>query len=153
MLWRYSQHFFHSYGDLWLLRGDLNKAKAYADECLALAEQSNSQKNIVKGLRLRGQVLLAQGMLAEAGQELSSALKVALRVGNPTQLWKTSAVMGDLRQTQERPNDACRAYGDALAVIEKVAAGLTNKTLRDIFMGSHHVQEIRQKARRERMKT
>jgi tetratricopeptide (TPR) repeat protein len=153
MLWRYSQHFFHSYGDLWLVRGDLNKAKAYADECLALAEQSNSQKNIVKGLRLRGQVLLAQGMLAEAGQELSSALKVALRVGNPTQLWKTYAVMGDLRQTQERPNDACRAYGDALAVIEEVAAGLKNKTLRDIFTESHRVQEIRQKARRERMKT
>jgi hypothetical protein len=98
-------------------------------------------------------VFLEQGKLAEADQELSIALEAAQRVGNPPQLWKTYAVMGDLRQTQERPNDACRAYGDALAVIEKVAAGLKNKTLRDMFMRSHHVQEIHQKAQRERRKT
>ena len=61
--------------------------------------------------------------------------------------------MGDLRQTQERPNDAYRAYGDALAVIEEVAAGLKDKTLRIRFMGSHDVQEIRQKTQRERRKT
>jgi tetratricopeptide (TPR) repeat protein len=153
MLWRYSQHLFHSYGELWLARGNLDNATAYADECLALAEQSKSRKNIVKGRRLRGQVFLEQGKLAEADQELSIALEAAQRVGNPPQLWKTYAVMGDLRQTQERPNDACRAYGDALAVIEKVAAGLKNKTLRDMFMRSHHVQEIHQKAQRERRKT
>ena len=107
---------------------------------------------MVKGYRLRAQVFLAQGKLEEANQELSIALEVAKRVGNPPQLWKTYAVMGDLMQTQERPNSACRAYGDALGVIEEVAAGLKNKTLRDMFMGSHHVQEIRQKAQRERRK-
>jgi tetratricopeptide (TPR) repeat protein len=153
MLWRYSQHLFHSYGELWLARGNLDMAITYADECLALAEQSKSEKNMVKGHRLRAQGFLAQGKFAEANQELSSALEIAKRVGNPPQLWKTYAVMGDLRQTQERPNDACRAYGDALAVIEEVAAGLKNKTLRDMFMRSHHVQEIRQKAQRERRKT
>jgi len=152
MLWRYSQHLFHSFGELWLARGDLNKAMAYADECLALAEQSSSEKNMVKGHRLRAQVFLAQGKLEEANQELSIALEFAKQVGNPPQLWKTYAFMGDLRQTQERQNDAYRAYGDALAVIEEVAAGLKNKTLRDMFMGSHHVQEIRQKAKRERRK-
>jgi len=35
MLWRYSQRLFHSYGELWLRRGDAAKALAYADECLA----------------------------------------------------------------------------------------------------------------------
>jgi tetratricopeptide (TPR) repeat protein len=152
MLWRYSQHLFHSSGELWLTRGDLNKAMAYADECLALAEQSNSEKNLVKGHRLRAQVFLAGGKLEEANQELSIALEIAKRVGNPPQLWKTYAVMGDLRQTQERPNGACRAYEDALVVIEEVAAGLKNKPLRDMFMRSHHVQEIRLKAQREKRK-
>jgi hypothetical protein len=153
MLWRYSQHFFHSYGELWLARGDLKKAMAYADECLALAEQSNSKKNIVKGLRLKGQVFLSQGMLTEAEQKLSSALTVALRVGNPTQLWKTHAIMGDLKHAQERPINACRAYVDALAVIEEVAAGLKDKTLKDMFIGSHYMQEIRRKVQEERGKT
>jgi class 3 adenylate cyclase/tetratricopeptide (TPR) repeat protein len=153
MLWRYSQHLFHSYGELWLARGNLDMAITYADECLALAEQSKSEKNMVKGHRLRAQVFLAQGKLEEANQELSIAIEIAKRVGNPPQLWKTYAVMGVLRQTQERPNDACQAYGDALAVIEEVAAGLKNKTLRDKFMRSNHVQEMRQKAQKERRKT
>ena len=61
MLWRYSQHLFHSYGELWLARGDYDKALSYGDECLGLAEQSGSKKNIVKGRRLRGQAFLAQG--------------------------------------------------------------------------------------------
>jgi class 3 adenylate cyclase/tetratricopeptide (TPR) repeat protein len=152
MLWRYSQHLFHSYGKLWLARGDLNRAMAYADECLALAKQSSSEKNMVKGHRLRAQVFLAQGKLEEANQELFIALEVAQQIGNPSQLWKTYAFKGDLRQTQERPDDAYRAYADALAVIEEVVAGLKNMTLRDMFMGSHQVQEIRQKAQRERRK-
>ena len=40
-LWRYAQHLFHSYGELWLIRGDADRALAYADECLALAEPAN----------------------------------------------------------------------------------------------------------------
>jgi class 3 adenylate cyclase/tetratricopeptide (TPR) repeat protein len=146
LLWRYSQHLFHSYGELWLEHGDLDKAIAYAGKCLALAEQSSTQKNIVKGRRLRGQVFLAQNELEKARQELSIALRVALLVGNPTQLWKTHAVLGNLFQVRDRVNDAQRAYGDALSVIEGVAANLQNNTLKDTFLSSCCVREIRQKA-------
>jgi tetratricopeptide (TPR) repeat protein len=153
MLWRYSQHLFHSYGELWLARGNLDKAMQYADECLALAEQSNSQRNVVKSHRLRAQVFLAQSKLPEAEKELSIALRVAQQVGNPTQLWKTYAVLGDLLQAQGRPDDARQAYSDAVSVIEEVAAGLKDKLLRDTFMNSHLVQEIRHKAQGESLIT
>jgi class 3 adenylate cyclase/tetratricopeptide (TPR) repeat protein len=146
MLWRYSQHLFHSYGELWLARGDCDKALAYADECLALAEQSDSRKNIVKGRRLRGQVLLAQGKLPEAEKELATALEIAQEVGNPPQVWKTHATVGDLRKTQRRGNDARQAYRDALAVIEGVATGLSDESLRETFLSSDHVQGIRRAA-------
>jgi tetratricopeptide (TPR) repeat protein len=149
LLWRYSQHLFHSYGELWLSRGDLDKATAYAEECLQVAEQSQSMKNAVKSQRLRAQVFLAQGKLEEAEQELSIALEVAQRIGNPPQLWKTYAVLGDLLQQQDQPDDAQKAYGDAFAVIEGVAAGLKNQSLRDTFMNSQHVQEIAEKAQSE----
>jgi tetratricopeptide (TPR) repeat protein len=150
MLWRYSQHLFHSYGELWLARGNLDKAIAYADECLALARQSNSQKNIAKGCRLRAQVFLAQGQIAEADQELSIALKIAHRIDNPTQLWKTYTVLGELRHTQGQPNEARKVYGDALSIIEEVAGELQNKSFRDTFINSHLVQEIHQKAQRRK---
>ncbi len=143
MLWRYSQHLFHSYGELWLVRGDYDKALACADECLALAEQSDSRKNIVKGCRLRGQVFLAQGKLPEAEKELATALEIAQQVGNPPQLWKTQAALGNLRKAQGRPDDALQAYRDAIAVIEGVAARLSDGSLRDTFLNSDHVQGIR----------
>src|SRR5438270_580381 len=83
--------------------------------------------------RHRGQVLMAQGRLDEAGQELSAALEVAIEVGNPPQLWKTHAAVGDLRRTQERTGDAGRSYGEALSVIEGVAESLTDEKLRKTF--------------------
>ncbi|HEX6491978.1 MAG TPA: hypothetical protein VF112_00620 [Candidatus Dormibacteraeota bacterium] len=83
MAWRYSQHLFHSYGELCLGRGELDRALAYADECIELATHNSSMKNVVKGRRLRGQALVAMGRLAEAEVELVAALGVATDVGNP----------------------------------------------------------------------
>jgi hypothetical protein len=60
MLWRYGQHLFHSYGSLWLERGDLAAALACADECLSGATPTDSPKNIVEAHQLRGQVFLAR---------------------------------------------------------------------------------------------
>jgi tetratricopeptide (TPR) repeat protein len=144
--WRYSQHLFHSYGELWLARGDLERAMAYADECVEVAEHNSSAKNVVKGRRLRGQVLMAQGLLAEAERELSAALEVAVEVGNPPQLWKTHAAIGELRRAQDRTEDARGAFGAALSLIEGVGRSLKDEQLRETFLGSTHVQSIRRAA-------
>jgi tetratricopeptide (TPR) repeat protein len=146
LMWRYSQRLYHSYGELWLRRGDLDRALSYADECLALAEETGSKKNIAKGRRLRGQVFLARGQLAEAEAELLTALDMAQQVGNPPQLWKTWAVLGELRQAQGRTGKAQEAYRQALAVIDRVADSLTDETQRKTFLNSAHIQDIRQKA-------
>jgi tetratricopeptide (TPR) repeat protein len=146
MLWRYAQHYFHSYGELWLARGDPERALRYADECIALAETTTSRKNIVKGRRLRGQALLAQGRLAEAEQELDTALQMAQQVGNPFQTWTTYVALGDVRQAQGRDQEAQAAYHAALAVIGRVATALSDTTLRDTFLTSAQVQHIRHAA-------
>jgi predicted ATPase/DNA-binding XRE family transcriptional regulator len=146
LLWRYAQHLFHSYGELWLARGELNKALSYADECLELAESSVSRKNIVKGRRLRAQVFLAQGSLSEAEVELERALAMAYEVGNPPQLWKTLMTVGELRQAQDRPGAAQQAYQEALSVVEQVAIGIRDEALHTTFLTSPYVQHIRQRA-------
>src|SRR5207253_8648681 len=74
MAWRYGQHLFHSYGELWLARGDVERASGYADECLELALFHSSAKNIVKARRLQAQILLARGRFKEAEEELAAAL-------------------------------------------------------------------------------
>jgi tetratricopeptide (TPR) repeat protein len=146
MKWRYSQHIMHSLGEVLLATGKAERALSLADECLALAESTETRKNIVKGRRLRGQVFLAQGKLAEAERELATALEVAKEIGNPPQLWKTHAALGELRQAQGRSDEARQAYRDALAVIEGVAGGLEDESLRETFLGSDHVHGIRQAA-------
>ena len=58
-------------------------------------------------------------------------------------LWKTYVALGDLRQAQGRAEEAKQAYRDALAVIDNVAAGLTDASLRETFLTSSHIQHIR----------
>ena len=146
MLWRYSQHLFHSYGELWLAREDAERALTYADECLSLAEGSDSKKNIVKARRLRGQVFLGQRDVAKAEPELATALDIAQQIGNPPQLWKTYIAIGDLREAQGQEAAARLAYREALAIIDSVAASLSDDQLRETFLGSDHVRSIRRLA-------
>ncbi|TDI39227.1 MAG: hypothetical protein E2P02_19075 [Acidobacteria bacterium] len=146
-LWRYAQHMFHSYGELILLRGEPDRAMQYADECLAIAEPANHRKNVVKGRRLRGEVFLATESLEKAETELTRALEIAEDVGNPPQLWKTWAALGELRKKQDRLDDSKTCYREALSVIERVAASLDADTeedeLRKTFLNSNHVRAIR----------
>ncbi len=111
--------------------------------CIELAESTVRPKNIVKGRRLRGQAFVAQGKLSEAEQELATALEIAKEIGNPPQFWKTYAALGDLRQAQGQTDDARQAYRDALSAIDSVASGLEDESLRETFLSSDHVQEIR----------
>ena len=146
MLWRYAQHLFHSSGELCLARGDTAQALAYAGECLEGAESTESKKNVVKARRLRGQVFLARGDLGASEAEFDRAIDVARQLGNPPQLWKTLAAIGDLRQARGAPAAAQQARREALAVIEAVAAQLRDDALRAIVLASPHVQRIRRSA-------
>lgn len=143
MRWRYGQRFFHGFGEWWLAKGEPGRAIEHAEECLASAQRSRSRKNIVKALRLRGQCHLAQGRLEEAEGDLTDALETAREVGSPPQIWQTLAVLADLRSAQGRPEEARRAHADALSVIDAVAAGLTDESLRDTFLQSEGVQNLR----------
>jgi tetratricopeptide (TPR) repeat protein len=146
MLWRYSQHLFHSYGALWFARGNSDATLAYADECLRGAEASNSPKNVVKARRLRGEAFLARGELPAAAAELDFALELARRIGNPPQLWRTLAAIAELRQVEQHPAKAQRAYRQALAVVGGVASRVLDTRLRETFLSSPHIQRILQLA-------
>jgi tetratricopeptide (TPR) repeat protein len=143
MRWRYTQRFPHSFGEDLLARGDVDEALRHADECLAMAEHSRSHKNIAKARRLRGQALVVQGRLKRAQEDLAIAVRMAAEVGSPPQIWKSHGALAELRTAQGDAEAARRAYADALAVIDAVAAGLTDARLRASLLGSDEAERIR----------
>jgi class 3 adenylate cyclase/tetratricopeptide (TPR) repeat protein len=145
MKWRYMQHCCHSLGELWLTKGDPEKALQFADECLQLAEPTESRKNIVKGWRLQGQAYCTQGKLAEAEAVLQKALALAKEVGNPPQLWKTYQTLGKLYEKHGATDQARTAYASALAVIEEVANRLQDQEIKHTFLAARPVQTIRER--------
>jgi tetratricopeptide (TPR) repeat protein len=145
MKWRYMQHCCHSLGELWLTKGDAEKTLRFAEECLQLAEPTESRKNIVKGWRLQGQAYCHQGKLPEAEAVLHKALALAKEVGNPPQLWKTYQALGELYEKQGVTAQAHSAYARALAVIDDVASRLQDQELKQTFLDAKPVQEIRSK--------
>ena len=124
MKWRYAQHLYHSLGELWLIKGDAAQALEFADACLKLAEPTMSRKNLVKGWRLQGQALLAQGQGEQAEAALTRALTIGREIGNPPQLWKTYQALGALYQSRADLGRARAAYQSAMDVIDGVAERL-----------------------------
>jgi tetratricopeptide (TPR) repeat protein len=148
MKWRYLQHCCHSLGELWLTKGDAEKALQFAEECLQLAEPTESRKNMVKGWRLQGQAFCLQGKPAEAEAILQKALVLAKEIGNPPQLWKTYHALGKLYERQGATDQARSAYTGAIEVIEGVASRLQDQELKRVFLSAQPVQEIRQNLER-----
>jgi class 3 adenylate cyclase/tetratricopeptide (TPR) repeat protein len=146
MKWRYSQYLAASLGDLWLARGEPERALRFADTCLAGAIPTGSRRNIVKARRLRGEGFTALGRHDEGAAELDEALRVAREVGNPAQLWKTLAAFGRLAAARSRDAESVAMHREALAILEGMAAGLTNPELRATLLASHEAEALRQAA-------
>src|SRR5262249_49179275 len=145
MKWRYMQRCCHSLGELWLTKGDAEKALKFAEECLQLAEPTESRKNIVKGWRLQGQAFCLKGRLAEAQTVLQKALGLAKQLSNPPQLWKTYHTLAELYGRQGATDQARAVYAGALEVIEGAASRLQNQEIKQTFLSARPVQEIRSK--------
>lgn len=143
-IYRYQQHLFHSYGELVLARGEIDRALVFADECLETSEANGHVKNTAKGRRLRGQALAASGDLTGAEREIRVSLEAALPLGNPPQIWRSYAALGNVLSAQERPGEAQDAFASALAVIEDVASGLEDASTRETFLASAEPQAIRE---------
>jgi class 3 adenylate cyclase/DNA-binding CsgD family transcriptional regulator/tetratricopeptide (TPR) repeat protein len=145
--WRYSQHLNASLAELWLARGDTDKALHFANACLEAAQATNSPRNIVKSRRLRGDARLARGDLEASETELLEAIRVAQELGNPAQIWRSLETLGRLRLEQGRLSEAAQINAQALESIESVAAGLVDSTVRETFLCSPQVVRLREAAR------
>jgi tetratricopeptide (TPR) repeat protein len=130
MRWRYSTHLFASLGELWMARGDPDRARGFAEQCLELATHSRARKNLVKAWRLEAEIATAHRQWEDADRTLQEALAAAGQLGSPTQLWKTHVARGRLAEARGRREDARRAYRAAQEVLDRVRSRLETPALR-----------------------
>ncbi len=142
MKWRYSTHLFASLGELWLARGDYTKAREFADHCLDIATRTNSRKNVVKGLRLKGEIAAARRQWDDAESALRQALIIAETIGNPTQLWKTYLAAGQLKKHLKKRDEAGIAFLKAREVVDRVRANFQNQALHTSFERSPIIRQV-----------
>ncbi|MGH7310101.1 MAG: AAA family ATPase [Candidatus Rokuibacteriota bacterium] len=143
MRFRYVIRLAASQGELWLARGDLDRAGQHAERCLELATRSNARKNLVKGWRLTGEIARSRRRWDDAEQALRRALAVAEQIGNPPQLWMTHAALARLARERGQP-DAARIAGAAgQKAIDGVLAGLADPVLRASLERSPLVRHVR----------
>jgi tetratricopeptide (TPR) repeat protein len=128
--WRYSIHLFASLGELSLARGDHDRARRFAEECLERGTRTNSRRYLARGWRLAGEIATERRQWNEADEALRRALAIAQQIGNPTQLWKTHLVLGRLHDEQGQREAARAAYRAARDVIDRVKASLQTPPLR-----------------------
>jgi class 3 adenylate cyclase/tetratricopeptide (TPR) repeat protein len=123
MLWRYGQRWRCASGELVLASGgDEQRAIQLADECLDIAERTDSPKYTVRARRLRGRALAAAGRATDAVEDLDRSLQLARELGNPPQLWRS------LLARAEHPGGA--GYADeAIGVMDEVVASLGDHPL------------------------
>ena len=123
MLWRYGQRWRCVSGELALARGgDEQRAIELADECLEIAERTDSPKYTVRARRLRGRALAAAGREADAVRDLDQSLALARELGNPPQLWRSLFARAEL------PGGAGFA-DEAIAVMDEVVTALGDHPL------------------------
>jgi DNA-binding NtrC family response regulator/tetratricopeptide (TPR) repeat protein len=143
MRFRYLIRLAASQGELWLARGDLDRARQCAERCLELATRSNARKNLVKGWRLSGEIARSRRHWDDAEQALRQALAVAEQIGNPPQLWATHAALARLELERGRPDAARAAALAAQRVIDGALAGLDDPGLRASLERAPVVQLVR----------
>ncbi len=130
MQWRYSTHLLASLGEFWLVRGVLTKAQECADRCLDLAGRTHSQKYLVKGWRLNGEIALICHRWDDAESAFRQALTIAHGISSPRQSLKTYLAIGRLHTKAKNPRAALRAYHAAREIIDRIKGGLQDPELR-----------------------
>jgi ATP/maltotriose-dependent transcriptional regulator MalT len=149
--WEYSRFRYENRHQL--LRAELALARAEHDDALrwtvaagALAEAKGMPKNVAKCRMLEGRVSLALGDANQAVDVLRQAMSLADRLRHGSLGWQTRYWLGRACASTGSPAEAARLYQEALARVSSLADSLADERLRDCFLSSALVKQVRSAA-------
>lgn len=120
--------------ELALVQGNPARALEIIDQLDASVAQAAEGRSSLRVLKLRGEALATLQQSAEAEAALTAAQTLAAALGVRPRQWQLCIALGNLYQTQGRKTEAEQAFATARALIEELAATITDESLRDNFL-------------------
>ena len=144
--WRYNIRLQAAMAEHALRLGDTAKARESVARLLETARKNGVHKYIAVGHKLLAQLAIAEGDMASAESEYGAALE-ELR-GNPVPVveWTLHAELGRLKERTGDPRAAQAAFAKSNEIIDRIAGNVSDEGLRNIFLNSEAVSEVRSRA-------
>jgi tetratricopeptide (TPR) repeat protein len=131
--WLFGAHAYFAVARVLLWEGYPQRAEGVVAPLLAAAERFGWLENVAYGSLVSGSSRLAAGELEGAEERLRGALETASAHGFAGAEWEAHAALAQLSREQRRPEAAREHLDRASAIVERLAAGLGDDALADVF--------------------
>ena len=142
---RYFNRYLLVQAELNLIQGNYELALDFTAEAMEMAKAKNIRKNITKCLLFEGQVLLGLERSTESVERLKQAVALADEIAHASLRWKTRLRLAEAYAMLGQPN--ADLYEQALAQVETLAKNLRDTGLRQAFLASPLILELKANAR------
>ena len=148
--WRWSMHLGTYLAEVFLARGDAERAAGQVEHALRVARSTSSAKYIAKAQLLKGELALGARRWAQAEADLREALSIARRIQYPTLTWQAAHLLARAQSEQKKIDDAGQTARLGRETIDGIVARAPDRSLRDAFLAWPRVQAALQDLERIR---
>jgi DNA-binding CsgD family transcriptional regulator len=120
--------------ELALARGDGEPALSIVENMINTTPNLTPATVIPRLSKLRGEALTRLKRFEEAESVLTAAMDVAAARGLRPMLWRIHHALGKLYQAQDRRNDAHQQFADARAIVQELADGILDVSIKEEFL-------------------
>jgi tetratricopeptide (TPR) repeat protein len=145
--------------EIWLSKGDNIKAREFCERLLRIAEKEGLKENIVRGKKIRGEILTAEAVaggsssininkMKEAETELLEAKKITEEIGASPLLWQIYTSLGKVYSALCDLDDniskskATENFSKAKEIIQDIASKIGDDKLKNIFLNAKQVKSV-----------
>jgi tetratricopeptide (TPR) repeat protein len=143
----FAWEFFQQYETEALLRG--GEERQAREEVHRLRERLGPSRRFrIPYLRSLAVLAAWEGQREQAVSHLREAVQLAAELGLPAERWQIQAALGSLYEAEGLPEQAHTAFGEAVTIIQELAEGIKDETLRARFLAGPPIQQVLQQAHR-----
>lgn len=132
----------HGLSKIALNKKEYRKAFKYAHKALDIANETLNVRGKIKLNRLLGDIYIKINDINNANEKIKLALTEAIKIENPSQLWRTYYAFGRLKEVEGNWEEAEKQYLNAIHIIEKIKRDISDKEIRDNFMNYFPVTRV-----------